>query len=110
MNRITLIGNAGKEPETHVINENSSVTKFSFATNETYKNKSGEKVTETQWHNLVMWNRLGEIAAKYVKKGDKLAIVGSVKYRDYEDKEGNKRYITEIIWKSPMELTLLFRK
>lgn len=96
MNRVILLGNTGRDPDVRDIND-SKVAKFSFATNKVYKNKQGEKTTETQWHNIVMWGRLAETASKYIKKGISLIIEGEIAYRSYENKEGQTVYITEII-------------
>lgn len=94
-NRVTLIGRTGKEVE--ILNfENSKIAKVSLATSDFYTNSKGEKVEETQWHNLVAFGRTAEIMEKYVEKGDEIAVSGKITYRDYEDKEQQKRYITEI--------------
>lgn len=95
VNEATLIGNVGQDPEVHNFESGSKVAKFSLATSKNYK-KDGEKVTTTTWHNIVLWGKLAEIVEKYVLKGDKLYIKGEIQYRDYQDKEGNKRFITEI--------------
>jgi len=96
MNKVTLFGNVGKDPESKVINQK-TVTKFSLATNKSYSNSAGEKVTETQWHQIVLWGKVAETASKYVKKGQSLIIEGEISYRSYENKEGQTVYITEII-------------
>jgi single-strand DNA-binding protein len=72
------------------------MAKFSIATNESYRNANGEKITETQWHNLVAWGKLAEIIEKYITKGSEVAVEGKLTYRTYNDKEGNKKYFTEI--------------
>ena len=95
MNKVILFGNVGNDPETRKVGE-SQVTKFSLATNKTY-NKDGEKKTETQWHNIVIWGKTAEIASKYVKKGNSLLIEGEITYRTYTNKEGANVPITEII-------------
>ena len=98
VNKVILIGNVGKDPEIrHIEANNVSVAKFPLATSETYKNKSGEKVTNTEWHNIVMWRYLAEFAEKYIKKGNQIFVEGKITSRSYDDKDGNKRYITEII-------------
>ncbi|MCD6365941.1 MAG: single-stranded DNA-binding protein [Bacteroidales bacterium] len=98
VNKVILIGNVGKDPEIrHIEANNVSVAKFPLATSETYKNKSGEKVTNTEWHNVVVWRYLAEFAEKYIKKGNQIFVEGKITSRSYDDKEGNKRYITEII-------------
>ena len=95
MNKWIGLGNVGRDPESRKINE-TTVTKFSLATNKTFM-KGTEKVTETQWHNIVMWGRLAEIASKYVQKGNQLLVEGEVQHRNYEDKEGKTVYVTEIL-------------
>ncbi|MCD4769942.1 MAG: single-stranded DNA-binding protein [Bacteroidales bacterium] len=97
INKVILVGNVGKDPEVHYIESNVAVARFPFATSETYRSKDGEKITTTEWHNIVFWRGLAEIADKYVKKGSQLYIEGKIRTRSYDDREGNKRYITEII-------------
>ncbi len=97
INKVILVGNVGKDPEVHYIESNVAVARFPFATSETYRSKDGEKITNTEWHNIVFWRGLAEIADKYVKKGSQLYIEGKIRTRSYDDKEGNKRYITEIV-------------
>ena len=94
-NKVTLIGRTGKEVEI-VKFENGKLAKVSLATTDHYTNALGEKVEETQWHNLVVNGKLADIMEKYVEKGKEIAIEGKVVYRTYDDKEGVKRYITEI--------------
>lgn len=96
-NKVTLIGNIGQNPEVKELTGGKKVAKFSLATNETYKNKAGEKITDTQWHNLTAWGKTAEIIEKYVKKGSEIAIEGKLLNRNYTDKEGVKRYVTEIL-------------
>lgn len=96
-NSVRLIGNLGNAPEVKTIANNKKLAKFSMATNETYKNEKGEKVTETYWHNIVVWGKLAGIAEKYLQKGSEVAIEGKLTNKSYTDKDGNKRYITEII-------------
>jgi single-strand DNA-binding protein len=96
-NSVRLIGNIGGEPEIKNFDKNKKLAKLSLATNETYKNEKGEKVTETQWHNLVAWGGTAAIIEKYVKKGQEVAIEGKLTTRTYNDKEGNKRYVTEVL-------------
>ncbi|MBT3209647.1 MAG: single-stranded DNA-binding protein [Bacteroidetes bacterium] len=96
INKVILIGNVGKEPEVNYLDNGVAVAKFSLATSESYK-KDGEKVTITEWHNIVMWRKLAEICEKYVKKGDKLYVEGKISTRSWDDKDGNKRYSTEIV-------------
>ena len=95
-NRVQLIGNLGKDPEVKHLDNGKVVAKFTMATSETYKNKHGEKVTDTQWHNIIAWGRQAEIAEKYFEKGKEIAIDGKLLHRSFEDKEGNMKYFTEI--------------
>lgn len=95
-NKVQLIGNLGKQPEIKTTDSGKKLAKFSVATNEIYTNVKGEKVKETQWHNLVAWGKLADVAEKYLEKGSEIAIDGKLISRDYTDKEGNKRYITEV--------------
>lgn len=97
VNKVILVGNVGKDPEVHFIEANVAVARFPFATSETYRSRDGEKVTTTEWHNIVLWRGLAEVADKFVKKGSQLYIEGKIRTRSYDDKEGNKRYITEIV-------------
>ena len=94
-NSVQLIGNIGKDPEVKSF-ENSKKASFSIATNETYKNQKGEKVKETQWHNVVVWGKLADIVEKYLRKGNEVAIEGKLVHRTYETSTGEKRYVTEI--------------
>jgi len=96
-NRVQLIGNLGTEPEIITLESGKKLAKFSIATNETYKNAKGEKVTDTQWHNVVAWNKTAEIIEKYVQKGNEIIVEGKLTSRSYETKEGDKRYITEVV-------------
>ncbi|MEX0315282.1 MAG: single-stranded DNA-binding protein [Allomuricauda sp.] len=95
-NRVQLIGNLGNDPELVILDNGNKLAKFSIATNETYKNAQGEKVTDTQWHNVVAWGKVAEIAENYLVKGKEVAVEGKLVSRSYENKEGEKRYITEI--------------
>jgi single-strand DNA-binding protein len=97
VNKVILIGNLGKDPEVKHLDNGTVLARFPLATSETYKNKDNEKVTSTEWHNIVLFNRQAEIAEKYVKKGDALYLEGRIRTRSYDDKDGNKKYITEII-------------
>ena len=96
-NKVQLIGNLGNKPEIITLDSGKKLAKFSIATNETYKNAQGEKVTETQWHNIVAWNKTAEIAAQYLEKGREIAIEGKLTSRSYDDVNGVKKYITEIV-------------
>lgn len=95
-NKVQLIGNLGNKPEIRTLEGGKKMARFSVATNETYRNAQGEKITETQWHNLVAWGKVAEIAEKYLDKGSEVAIEGKLTNRSYQDKEGNKKYITEV--------------
>ena len=95
VNKIQLVGNVGKDPETHTFESGKKVASFSLATSETYKNKQGEKQTDTEWHNIKIYGKLADIVEKYVKKGQLLYLDGTVKYKSYE-KDGKKIYFTEI--------------
>ena len=96
-NKVQLIGNLGNDPEIVNLESGKTLAKFSIATNESYKNATGEKVTDTQWHNIVAWGKTAEIVEKYITKGKEVAITGKLTNRAWEDKEGHKRYITEIV-------------
>ncbi|MBS9766018.1 MAG: single-stranded DNA-binding protein [Flavobacteriaceae bacterium] len=96
-NSVRLIGYVGNTPEIVSLENGKKVAKFSLATNEVYKNAQGEKVTETQWHNLVAWNKTAEIIEKFVPKGKEIAIEGKLTSRSYETPKGEKRYITEVL-------------
>ncbi|MET1258202.1 MAG: single-stranded DNA-binding protein [Flavobacteriaceae bacterium] len=95
-NRVQLIGNLGQDPEVIALENGGKLAKFSLATNETYKNKAGEKVTETQWHNVVAWGKTADIVETYLVKGKEVVVEGKLTSRSYEAKTGEKRYITEV--------------
>jgi single-strand DNA-binding protein len=95
-NKVQLIGNLGNAPEVKTTESGKKLARFSVATNESYRNAKGEKVTETTWHNLVAWGKVADIAEKYLTKGKEVAIEGKLFNRSYTDKEGIKRYATEI--------------
>jgi single-strand DNA-binding protein len=95
-NKVTLIGNLGNAPEIKSLENNKKLARVSIATNEVYKNQKGERVTDTTWHNVIMWGQLADIAEKILKKGSEVAIEGKLINRSYTDKDGIKRYITEI--------------
>lgn len=97
VNKVILVGNVGKDPEVRHLDSGVAVANFPMATSETYTAKNGDKVTTTEWHNIVLWRGLAEVAEKYVTKGRQLYIEGKIKTRSYDDKEGNKRYITEVV-------------
>ena len=95
-NKVQLIGNLGNAPEVKTLESGKKMARFNVATNEVYRNAKGEKVTETQWHNLVAWGKVAEIVEKYLTKGKEVAIEGKLVNRSYNDKDGNKKYITEV--------------
>ncbi len=96
-NKVSLIGNLGNDPEVKVFDSGKKMVRMSLATSDSYKNNSGEKVEQTQWHNLILWGKVAEVAEKYLQKGSELAVEGKLSYRSYEDKDGEKKYITEIV-------------
>lgn len=96
-NSVQLIGNLGNDPEVLKMENGNKLAKFSIATNETYRKKDGEKATETQWHNVVAWGKTADIVEKYLAKGKEVAIHGKLTSRAYETKEGEKRYVTEVV-------------
>jgi single-strand DNA-binding protein len=96
-NRIQLIGRVGKDPEFRLLDSGKNVVNFSMATSDSYKNASGEKTVDTQWHQIVAWGGLAEIADKYLRKGSEVAIQGKLIHRTYEGPDGKKRYVTEIL-------------
>ena len=95
-NKVQLIGNLGNDPEVIILENGKKLAKFSMATNESYKNAKGERVTETQWHNVVAWGKTAEIVENYLMKGKEVAVEGKLTSRSYETQDGEKRYITEI--------------
>ncbi len=97
VNKAILIGRLGKDPETRYMTNGEAVTNVSLATSENYKDKSGEKQERTEWHNLVFYRRLAEIAGEYLKKGSLIYVEGRIQNRKYQDKEGKDRYISEIV-------------
>lgn len=96
VNKVILIGNVGKDPEIRHLDSGVAVANFPLATSESYTAKNGDRVSTTEWHNVVLWRGLADVAEKYVKKGMQLYIEGRIRSRSYDDKDGNKRYITEI--------------
>lgn len=96
-NSVQLIGNLGNDPQVKHLESGKVVANLSIATSDTFKNKEGEKVENTQWHDLVVWGKTAEVVEKYLKKGSKVAIEGKLTHRNYDDKDGNKRYVTEIV-------------
>jgi len=97
VNKVMLLGNLGKDPEVRHLEGGNVVCSFSIATSETYKDKQGERKTTTEWHNIVLWKGLAEIAEKYLKKGSSVFIEGKITNRKWDDKEGSTRYTTEIV-------------
>lgn len=97
VNKVILIGNLGKDPEVRHLDNGRAVANFSLATSEVYNNKNGERVTNTEWHNIVMWTPLAELAEKYLKKGSQIYLEGKLQTRSYDDKDGNRKYITEVV-------------
>ena len=97
VNKVILVGNLGKDPEVKYLDSGVAVANFSLATTENYKNKEGERVSQTEWHNIVLWRGLAEVAEKWLKKGSSVYIEGKIKTRKWEDKDGNTRYNTEIL-------------
>lgn len=106
-NRVQLIGNLGIDPEVKSFDNNRKMARLSIATNEVYYNSKGEKIQDTQWHTIIMWGKTAEIAEKYLKKGQEIAVEGKLVNRSYETKEGGKRYTTEVVVN---ELVMLGRK
>ncbi len=96
-NKVQLIGHVGNTPEILNLESGKKLAKFSIATNESYKNSKGEKVTDTQWHNIVAWGKTADLIEKFAPKGKEVGIEGKLTTRNYEDKEGVKRYITEVV-------------
>jgi single-strand DNA-binding protein len=97
VNKVILIGNLGKDPEVRHLEGGVAVARFPIATSESFKDKNGEKQERTEWHNIVVWRGLAEVAEKYLKKGQSVFIEGKIRTNSYQDKEGNQRYNTEIV-------------
>lgn len=97
VNKVILVGNVGKDPDIRYLDENTAVCKFPLATSEVYRNRSGERVEQTEWHNIVLWRGLAQVAEKFVKKGTQVFIEGRIKTRSYDDSNGVRKYITEIV-------------
>jgi len=96
-NRVQLIGHLGMNPEIKTLESGTKLAKFSMATNDYYKNAKGEKVEETEWHNIIAWNKTAELAEMFLEKGKEVAIEGKLTTRSWDDEKGNKRYITEVV-------------
>ncbi|MBK7885092.1 MAG: single-stranded DNA-binding protein [Chitinophagaceae bacterium] len=95
-NKVQLIGHVGNMPEIKITETGKKLARFSVATNESYRNTNGEKITETQWHTLIAWGKIAEVVEKLLQKGTEIAIEGKLINKSYIDKEGNKKYITEV--------------
>lgn len=97
INKVILVGNVGKDPEIRHLEGGIAVAKFPLATSEIYKTKDGQRVDQTEWHNIVMWRGLAESAEKYLRKGALVYVEGKIRTRSWDDKDGNKKYTTEIV-------------
>jgi single-strand DNA-binding protein len=97
VNKVILVGNVGKDPDVKHLENDLSFARFPLATSETYKDKSGQRVDRTEWHNIVVWRGLARVVEDYVKKGSQLYIEGKIQTRKFQDKDGNDRYMTEIV-------------
>lgn len=97
MNKVTLIGHLGKDPELKEFDNGGKIANITVATDESYKDKDGNKVQQTEWHNVVFNGKLADVINKFFKKGSKIALIGKLRTRSWEDKDGNKRYQTEIL-------------
>lgn len=97
VNKVILIGHLGKDPDIQTFESGVKKASFSLATSEEYKDKDGNKVQQTEWHNVILWRGLADVAEKYLNKGNQVYIEGKIKTRSWDDKEGNKRYTTEIV-------------
>lgn len=97
INKVILVGNLGKDPEVRHLENGASVANFPLATTETYKDKNGNRQDQTEWHNIVLWRGLAQIAEKYLSKGSQVYIEGKIRSRSWQDKDGNTRYTTEIV-------------
>lgn len=106
VNKVILLGNLGKDPEVRTLGDGVKVANFPMATSETYKDKTGQRVEQTEWHNIVLWRSLAEVAEKYLRKGTQIYIEGRLRTRSWGE-EGNKKYITEIVGEN---FTILSRK
>ena len=97
VNKVILVGNLGKDPEVRHLENGTAVANFPIATSESYKDKQGNRVDQTEWHNVVVWRKLAEIAESYLKKGSQIYLEGKLRTRSWEDPQGNKRYTTEVV-------------
>jgi single-strand DNA-binding protein len=97
VNKVTLLGNLGRDPEIHFSENNIPMARFTLATTETYRDKNGQVVSQTEWHHIVLWRGLAEFAQKYLHKGNHVYLEGKIRSRHWDDKEGNRKQITEIV-------------
>ena len=97
LNKVTLIGNPGKDPDIQTLGGNVPVAKFSLATTESFKDKNGQTQYSTDWHTVVLWRSIAELAGTYLRKGSLIYVEGKLKTRSYDDSDGNKRYVTEVV-------------
>jgi len=97
VNKVILVGNLGKDPEVRHLEGGASVAKFPLATTESFKDKAGQRIEQTEWHNIVLWRGLAEVAEKYLKKGMTIYVEGKLRTRSWDDKEGHKHYTTEVV-------------
>tara|TARA_B100001540_G_C15572601_1_gene535661 strand:+ start:58 stop:495 length:438 start_codon:yes stop_codon:yes gene_type:complete len=97
VNKVILVGNLGKDPEVKYLENGTAVANFTVATSESYKDKEGKRIDQTEWHNVVVWRKLAEIAETYLKKGSQIYLEGKLRTRSWEDQQGNKRYTTEVV-------------
>lgn len=96
INKVILVGNVGADPEVRHLDNNVAVANLRLATSESYTSKTGERITTTEWHNVVLWRGLADMAEKYIRKGKQIYVEGRIRTRSYDDKDGQKKYITEI--------------
>jgi single-strand DNA-binding protein len=97
VNRVVLLGNLGSDPDVRKLKENLKVAKVSLATSETYRDKEGQKQTQTEWHTILLWNVLADLAELYLRKGHQIYVEGKLRTRNYEDSHGVKKYVTEVV-------------
>jgi single-strand DNA-binding protein len=97
VNKVILVGNLGKDPEVRFTNSGSAVARFSLATSEVWNDRDGNRQERTEWHNVVVWGKQGEHCGQYLAKGRQVYVEGSIRTRSYDDKSGNKRYVTEVV-------------
>ena len=107
VNKVILVGNLGRDPEMRFMESDRQKASFPLATTENYTNRAGERTSSTEWHNVVLWGGMASVAEKYLRKGSQVYIEGKITSRSYQDKEGNNRYITEVVGRN---MVLLGRK